>query len=131
MAVRRPNRRAIKQHYSYTSEEAARVLGVSKGTVRRWMKDGLPCLTDQRPFLILGTDLRDFLKYRNRPRQTCQLNECFCFRCQREAGVCCARGQRDGGRQTPTAPAARLRRGASGAQPPHRGDGARRTAARV
>lgn len=82
MAARRPNRRAIKQHYSYTSEEAARVLGVSKGTVRRWMKDGLPCITDKRPFLILGTDLRDFLNNRHRPKQTCQLHECYCFRCQ-------------------------------------------------
>jgi hypothetical protein len=83
MAARRPNRRAIKQHYSYTFEEAARVLGVSKGTVRRWMKDGLPCITDQRPFLILGADLRNFLDRRNRSTQTCRLHECFCFRCRK------------------------------------------------
>lgn len=60
MARRRANRRAIKLHYSYTSEEAAMMLGVSKGSVRRWLKDGLPHLTDQRPYLILGDDLREF-----------------------------------------------------------------------
>lgn len=82
MAGRRPNRRAIKLHYSYTTEEAARTLGVSKGTVRRWLKDGLPHISDQRPFLILGPDLRDYLDSRAKPKRRCQLHQCFCFRCQ-------------------------------------------------
>ncbi|MCY0148674.1 helix-turn-helix domain-containing protein [Hoeflea sp. G2-23] len=82
MARRRPNRRAIKLHYSYTSEEAARTLGVCKGTIRRMLKDGLPHLTDQRPYLILGADLRDFLTSRKKPKQRCELHQCFCFRCQ-------------------------------------------------
>lgn len=82
MARRRPNRRAIKLHYSYTIEEAARTIGVSKGTVRRWLKDGLPHLADQRPYLILGADLRDFLAKRKKPKQRCELHLCFCFRCQ-------------------------------------------------
>tara|TARA_R110002020_G_scaffold37828_3_gene113979 strand:- start:9342 stop:9824 length:483 start_codon:yes stop_codon:yes gene_type:complete len=82
MAGRRPNRRAIKLHYSYTTEEAARSLGVSKGTVRRWLKDGLRHISDQRPFLILGPDLRDFLDRRAKPKQPCQLHQCFCFRCK-------------------------------------------------
>lgn len=82
MARRRPNRRAIKLNYSYTSEEAARILGVSKGTVLRWLKNGLPHLADQRPYLILGADLRDFLAKRKKPKQRCELHQCFCFRCQ-------------------------------------------------
>ena len=82
MARRRPNRRAIKLHYSYTVEEAARTLGVCKGTVRRWLQKGLPHLSDQRPFLILGADLRDFLDQRKRPKQKCELHQCRCFSCQ-------------------------------------------------
>tara|TARA_R110000744_G_scaffold185949_3_gene305341 strand:- start:405 stop:887 length:483 start_codon:yes stop_codon:yes gene_type:complete len=82
MASRRPNRRAIKQHFNYTTEEAARTLGISKGTVRRWLKDGLPYIADQRPFLILGADLREFLNNRKKPKQKCELHQCFCFRCQ-------------------------------------------------
>ncbi len=82
MARHRPNMRAIKLHYSYTSEEAAKILGVSKGTVLRWLKNGLPHLTDQRPYLILGADLRDFLAKRKKPKQRCELHQCFCFRCQ-------------------------------------------------
>lgn len=83
MARCRQNRRAIKQHYSYTSEEAARTLGVSKGTVRRWLKEGLPHIADQRPFLLLGADLREFLEHRAKPKQQCELHECFCFGCRR------------------------------------------------
>ncbi|MBW6422019.1 helix-turn-helix domain-containing protein [Rhizobium sp. XQZ8] len=82
MAGRRPIRRAIKQHYSYTTEEAALVLGVAKGSVRRWLKAGLPHLADQRPFLILGSDLRAFLDKRDKPKQRCGLHEFYCFRCR-------------------------------------------------
>ncbi|MGM5057772.1 helix-turn-helix domain-containing protein [Rhizobium sp. 814_E9_N1_1] len=82
MAGRRPNRRAIKRHYSYTVEEAAKVLGVAKGSVRRWLKAGLQHIADQRPFLILGGDLRDFLAKRDKPKQRCALHEFFCFRCR-------------------------------------------------
>ncbi|TRL35045.1 helix-turn-helix domain-containing protein [Rhizobium straminoryzae] len=87
MAGRRPNRRAIKRHYSYTSEEAAAVLGVAKGSVRRWLKAGLPHIADQRPFLILGGDLRDFLDKRDKPKQRCGLGEFFCFRCREPKGA--------------------------------------------
>jgi excisionase family DNA binding protein len=87
MARRRPNWRAIKLHYSYTPEEAARTLGVSKGTVRRWLKEGLPHITDQRPFLILGGDLRDFLENRKKLKQQCELYECFCFHCRQPSAA--------------------------------------------
>lgn len=77
----RPKRRAIRKHRSYTTEEAGRALGVAKGSVRRWMKAGLPHLADQRPFLILGADLIAFLAERDRPKRRCALHELFCFRC--------------------------------------------------
>ena len=82
MAHRRLDRRAIKQHRSYTAEEAALVLGVAKGTVRRWLKAGLPHITDQRPFLILGSDLREFLDRQEKPKHRCKPHEFFCFRCR-------------------------------------------------
>jgi DeoR/GlpR family transcriptional regulator of sugar metabolism len=45
MAGKRPTGQRIKIHRSYDVTEAARALGVAKGTVRRWLKDGLPCRT--------------------------------------------------------------------------------------
>jgi excisionase family DNA binding protein len=80
--TRRLNWRAIKTHRNYTVDEAAGALGVHKGTVRRWLKNGLPALTDQRPTLILGSELVTFLKARRAPKQICRLDECFCFSCR-------------------------------------------------
>jgi len=79
---RRPNWRKIKRHYNYTVHDTARTLGCCKGTVRRWLKDGLPALTDQKPALILGDDLIAFLKDRAKPKRRCLPEECFCLKCR-------------------------------------------------
>ncbi|MEA1940674.1 MAG: helix-turn-helix domain-containing protein [Pseudomonadota bacterium] len=78
----RPNLRAVKKHRNYTAEEAARTLGVCKGTVRRWIKAGLPALTDRKPVLILGEDLTGWLKARKTPPQRCPPGECYCMKCR-------------------------------------------------
>jgi excisionase family DNA binding protein len=78
----RPNIRAVKKHRSYTVEEAARALGICKGTVRRWIKAGLPALTDRKPVLILGEDLTGWLKARKTPPQRCEPGECYCVKCR-------------------------------------------------
>lgn len=80
--ARRSNRRAIKLHRNYTVDDAARALGVAKGTVRRWIKNGLPAIIDRKPILILGGDLIDYLDSRASSRKPCQLDECFCFSCR-------------------------------------------------
>jgi excisionase family DNA binding protein len=82
MARPRLNLRRVKTHRSYTIDEAARTLGVAKGTVRRWLNAGLRALTDQRPFLILGPDLAEYLATRPSRKQKCRLDECYCFSCR-------------------------------------------------
>ncbi|MCZ8269932.1 MAG: helix-turn-helix domain-containing protein [Beijerinckiaceae bacterium] len=80
---KRPSWRGIKIHRSYTIEEVARQLSVAKGTVQRWLKtDGLPAMKDQRPFLIHGQDLIDFLKRDKRSGKKCKLHEAYCFSCR-------------------------------------------------
>jgi hypothetical protein len=74
---REASRRGIKIHRSYTVDETARNLKVAKVTVRRWIKNGLPALTERRPIIILGSDLAQFLST-SEPRQTCQPHECYC-----------------------------------------------------
>jgi hypothetical protein len=81
MAKHRPKWRRVKIHRNYTVDEAARTLNVAKGTVRRWLKDGLPHLNDQKPALILGRDLKAFGASRTLTKQKCQLHECYCFKC--------------------------------------------------
>jgi len=80
--TRRANWRSVKLHRNYTVDETARLLGKSKGTVRRWLKSGLPALTDRKPALILGSDLIDFLKARIKPRTRCGPDEFYCLKCR-------------------------------------------------
>lgn len=81
--ARRPWGRGVKRHRSYTVDEAARATDACKGTVRRWLRNGLPAITDRRPTLILGEDLIAYLGNQKRPRQSCQPHECYCFSCRR------------------------------------------------
>lgn len=81
--ARRPTSCHVKRHRNYTVEEVARLTGVCKGTVRRWLKGGLPAMTGQRPILILSEDLIAFLDGRRRNRVRCKPHECYCFSCRR------------------------------------------------
>jgi excisionase family DNA binding protein len=79
----RPKWQSLKIHRNYTIDEAARVLGVCKATVRRWIKvKDLPVLDDRRPLLLLGRDLIGFGKTQRRPKQKCGLDQAYCFSCR-------------------------------------------------
>jgi len=77
-----PNR--VKINRSYTFEELAAVFGVHKNTVLTWVKNGLPCLKERRPFLILGGDARAYLQEQRRAKkQRCKEDELYCMRCKK------------------------------------------------
>jgi excisionase family DNA binding protein len=76
--------RRVKLHYSYTIDEAARALGAHKHTVRAWtVAGGLPLVRRQRPVLIAGSALRDFLSAR-RARSKVELGpgQIYCLSCR-------------------------------------------------
>ena len=75
--------RVLRAARSYTFEEAASALGVSMGTVRAWAKNGLPTMKAQRPYLILGEALKDFLLAKSaRGRAALQPTELYCLSCK-------------------------------------------------
>lgn len=81
--AKRPNPRALRATRTYTIEEAATALGVSTGTVRGWVKAGLPLMKSQRPFLILGDTLRSFLQERAaNGKVTLKADQLYCFTCK-------------------------------------------------
>jgi hypothetical protein len=76
MANYNPN--LVKLNRNYTFEEMAAVFGIHKNTVSSWVKNGLPCLKEIRPFLILGADARVYLKaQRVSKKQKCRPDEFF------------------------------------------------------
>jgi excisionase family DNA binding protein len=90
MAQRRTGLRGIRIHRNYEVAEVANILSVSRQTVLRWIRQKqLPAITNRKPYLILGSDLVDFVKARSRPMHRCGPHECYCVKCrkpQRPAG---------------------------------------------
>ena len=81
--AKRPNPRAIKAARTYTMLEGADALGVSVGTVRGWIRQGLPLMKTQRPYLILGDALRHFLEQRRgKAKVTLGADQLYCLICK-------------------------------------------------
>jgi len=76
--------RRVKIHRNYTITDAALCIGVHKNTVAHWInKGGLAALTDCRPHLILGPELKRFLDAkRQAARKPCAEGELFCLKCR-------------------------------------------------
>jgi len=80
--AKRVSRRNIKIHSQYTYESAADALGVSVQTVRLWRHSGLPVLDSQKPHLILGFALKDFLNGRSKkPERRLARDQFLCMAC--------------------------------------------------
>lgn len=78
-----PNPRLAKIHRNYTIEEIASLYTIHKNTVRAWVKQGMPVLDKQRPMLIHGKDLRQFLEERrSKNKKTCKPGEIYCVKCR-------------------------------------------------
>jgi len=84
MGTRHQNPQLAKIHRNYSVEEVAMLCGVHKNTVRQWIKSGgLSVLDDQRPMLILGRELREFLtKKKTKNKCTLKPGEIYCVRCR-------------------------------------------------
>ncbi|WP_461429086.1 MerR family transcriptional regulator [Gymnodinialimonas sp.] len=68
--AKRPDPRRLRSSLTYTVPELARVCGVTEGTVRAWLKEGLAALTTQRPTLITGDAAKAFFDRTSRPEET-------------------------------------------------------------
>lgn len=80
---KRVNPKRIKQNLTYTIAEASEELDVSVATIRNWIKQGLPIEKGQRPFLVYGVDLREFIRSKSIARKYKLADgELGCFACK-------------------------------------------------
>lgn len=83
MTARRYSTRDISKDRVYTYKMAARIIGVTDATIRKYSKDGLRVMTDSRPYLVRGADLIGFLKKREAAnRHDMSDGQCYCMRCK-------------------------------------------------
>lgn len=82
---RNHNPRLIRGRRSYSLAEIAKIYGIHVHTVHRWTKEGLPVLCrDTKPYLVMGADVREFLKCSSKKRkQPLRADEFFCARCRK------------------------------------------------
>ena len=82
--ARLPSSNRIKTHQIYTVWEAAQTLGRHRQTVIRWIKDkGLVADRNRVPWLIRGSDLKDFLGHnRAKVKTRLALHNLYCLGCK-------------------------------------------------
>jgi hypothetical protein len=74
---------AIKASLTYEVGEAAAALGKSTATIRNWVRGGLPIMSERKPYLILGLDLRNFLRAKEKAAKCpLKLDELYCLSCR-------------------------------------------------
>jgi hypothetical protein len=81
---RKYNTNLIKETLSYSTYDISELYRIHKGTVRQWLKEGLPMIDNRKPYLVFGSDLKEFIKKRQGSRKTkCNSNELYCCKCRK------------------------------------------------
>ena len=73
----------IKKNQAYNIPELADIAMVSQITVRRWIKDGMTIIDNNRPTLVMGFSALAFLDTRQaKAKQPMQTHQFYCLRCR-------------------------------------------------
>jgi len=81
---RKYNPNLIRLRRSYSFAEISEVYGLHRRTVENWRNQGLKTIDETfKPYLVIGAEVRRFLKERNRRRKyPLKPGEFFCPRCR-------------------------------------------------
>jgi hypothetical protein len=83
MRKRGPNPGRVKIHRSYSVDEAARLFGYHRNTIRNWQKQGLKPIDVRRPTVFEGLTLAAFLEARRGARRRhLKAGEIYCLPCR-------------------------------------------------
>ena len=77
------NTRLIRNNHTYYVHEVAALFGIHKNAVLNWVKQGLKTIDRNRPIMIHGSDLAEFINARQQSRKrACQSDEFYCCKCR-------------------------------------------------
>jgi len=78
------NPKGIFSHRSYTTEELSVLLSKDKKTLLRWIDKGLKTIPEsKKPILIMGSDLKEFLrKKKSKRKMKLNRNQFYCLSCK-------------------------------------------------
>ena len=77
------NIRLIRKGHAYYVQEVADLFGIQKNAVLNWVKQGLKTIDKNRPMMIHGSDLTEFLDNRQKSRKrACKPDEFYCCKCR-------------------------------------------------
>lgn len=80
---RRYQTRGLAKDRIYTLKMAARTIGSSEATIRKYGKQGLRVIRDSRPHLVRGADLIEFLQKREAAnRNNMADGQFYCMKCK-------------------------------------------------
>ncbi len=78
--------KGIFNHRSYEIEELSILLHKNGKTIFRWIGDGLKIVPEsKKPILIMGSDLKEFIKKKNSKKKKVKLTSCqfYCLSCKK------------------------------------------------
>lgn len=77
------NIRLVKYRESYTLKQISETLNVHPRTIQEWRHEGLKTISTEKPFLVMGYDLKEFLNKKLQSRKTkLEANQFYCTKCR-------------------------------------------------
>ncbi len=73
----------LKKHQTYSVVQLSRTIGATEATVRRFLREGLTCIDDAKPVLVLGCHAKEFLGRRQaKAKRPLKDGQVYCLRCK-------------------------------------------------
>ena len=77
------NIRLIKHRESYSLKQISETLKVHQRTVQEWRHEGLTTISTEKPFLVMGYDLKEFLNRKLQSKKIkLEANQFYCTKCR-------------------------------------------------
>lgn len=86
--MRRYKFNLIEKHRTYTTMELAKRLKVHPRTVQQWSREGLPYISDSKPKLFKGEEIKNYFQNKMQKKKvSLGDDEFFCVKCKKAVTI--------------------------------------------